>query len=135
MSLLKWQQKYAVGVKALDHHRNIFIEILNELHAASMKGQAKQAVGSLFRKLKDYAREYHSAEERLLEAAKFPALIQHRDRHCEFAEKLTEFERRHEEGDNTVYVEMLRFLRNWLDDHMLDEDQHYRPLLSEREMA
>ena len=100
MSLLKWQQKYAVGVKALDHHRNIFIEILNELHAASMKGQAKQAVGSLFRKLKDYARE-----------------------------------RRHEEGDNTVYVEMLRFLRNWLDDHMLDEDQHYRPLLSEREMA
>jgi hemerythrin len=131
MSLLTWHHKYAVGVKALDHHRNIFIDVLNELHAAMMRGKAQSVTGPLLLKLKDHAQNHHSTEERILESAKYPGLFQHRERHREFARKLEEFERRHKQSDSTMYVQLLHFLRDWLDDHMLKEDQHFRPCLNE----
>jgi hemerythrin len=132
MSLLKWNQKYAVGVKALDNHRNTFIGILNELHAAMMMGQAQSVAGPLLLKLKDHARDHHSTEERMLETAKYPGLAQQREQHREFAGKIDEFASRHEQNDPTMYVQLLRFMRDWLHNHMLNEDQQYRPCLNER---
>ena len=135
MSLLKWKRKYTVGVTALDHHRKLFVEILNELHAASMKGEAVRVTEALLIKLRNYALNHHSNEERLLEESRYPGVFQQRERHRKFADKLAEFESRHKQGDYTVYVDFLCFLRDWLDEHMLIEDGHYCPFLNRERIA
>jgi hemerythrin len=123
--LMSWSNKFSVGVKTLDdQHRNI-IESLNELHAAAMKGQMKEVAGSLLAKLISYAREHFSAEERLMESAKFPGLAEHRAKHQELAGKAGVFISRHEKGDATVYIELLHFVRDWQTKHMQNEDQEY----------
>jgi hemerythrin-like metal-binding protein len=130
MPLMTWNNKYSVGVEALDHQHKAFMKVLNELHAAAIRGQAHEVAGRLFRQLSSGSSEHFSAEERLMESIRFPGLAGHRARHGEFTAKLADFASRHGKGDSTVYTPMLYFARDWLTTHILDEDQQYVRWLS-----
>lgn len=125
MALMSWNNKYSVGVEELDSQHKTLMEILNELHAATLKGKAKEAAVTVLPRLAVLAREHFAAEERLMESIKFPGLDAHRARHSDLTAKVKEFAARHEKGDSTVYMEALYFVRDWLHKHMQAEDQEY----------
>jgi hypothetical protein len=41
MALMDWNQSYSVGVLKIDSQHTLLFGILNDLHAAMMKGQAQ----------------------------------------------------------------------------------------------
>jgi hemerythrin-like metal-binding protein len=131
MALLKWTKKYSVGVKAMDDQHITLVEILNELHAAMLKGKAQSVAGPLFKKLTDFALKHFTDEEALLEAASYPKLTKQREAHCVESRKLGEFVACYEKGDQTMYPQLLRFLDNWLRDHMLGDDKEYTAWMNE----
>jgi hemerythrin-like metal-binding protein len=131
MALLKWTKKYSVGVKAMDDQHINLVEILNELHAAMLKGQAQSVAGSLFKKLTDYALKHFTDEEAMLVAARYPGLAKHREEHHEESRKLGEFVARYEQGDQTMYPQLLRFLGKWLHDHMQGDDKKFTAWMNE----
>jgi hemerythrin-like metal-binding protein len=113
-----------------DQHINL-VKILNELHAAMLKGQAQSVAGPLFKKLTNYVLEHFSSEERLMETTKFPRLAEHRAEHQDLTCKAAEFVDRYEQGDQTMYPQLLRFVRDWQQDHMLTVDKQYTQWLNE----
>jgi hemerythrin len=125
MALMNWSSKYSVGVEALDNHHKSLISVLNQLHAASMRGKAQEVAGPLIRQLTSIASEHFAEEERLMESARYPGLADHRAKHEELAAKLAEFVSRHEKGDTTIYSQLLYFMRDWLSKHMLTVDSQY----------
>ena len=130
MALMTWSSKHSVGVEELDHQHRALMKVLNELHAASMRGKAREVAGPLIRQIVSIANEHFAAEERLMESTGFPGLASHRVKHRELAGKIAEFVARHEKGDTTVYTQLLYFMRDWLTSHMQTEDQEYAPWLS-----
>lgn len=132
MALMIWSSKYSVGVEALDNQHKAMMSVLNELHAASMRGEAQQVAGPLLSKLASIATEHFSAEVRLMESVSFPGLAAHRAKHEELSAKFREFVSRHEKGDTTVYTPLLYFVRDWQTKHMQTEDQEYVPWLAAR---
>ena len=129
MPLLTWDKKYSMGVEALDNQHKIVIGILNEFHAAMMKGQGECIAGPLLSRLKNYTREHFPAEERLIESVNFPKLAQHREYHRGLIEKLEEFAVRHVKGDHGMYTALLYFLREWQPCHLFEQDREYIPYL------
>jgi hemerythrin len=125
MALVTWSNKYLVGVETLDNQHKAFVKVLNELHSASMKGEARKVAGPLLRHLASIANEHFTAEEKLMESIKFPGLAAHRAKHKELSGRVAEFASRHEKGDVSVYSELLRFTGDWLTSHMKGEDQEY----------
>ena len=130
MALLTWNNKFSVGVQSLDDQHKRLIGILNELHAAMMKGQAQSVAGPLLDKLLNYALEHFSTEERMMSDAKFAGLAQHRASHQELAGNVGDYVVRYRKGDSAMYVQLLNFLRDWLTNHMQKEDQEYGPSLN-----
>jgi hemerythrin-like metal-binding protein len=126
MALLRWSNKYSVGVKAMDDQHITLVKILNELHAAMLKGKAQGVADSLFKKMTEYALKHFTDEEAMLEAARYPGLATHREEHRAESRKLGEFMACYEQGDQTMYPELLRFLGNWLHVHMQTEDKKCR---------
>jgi hemerythrin-like metal-binding protein len=120
-----------VGVKALDDQHAEFIATLNELHAAMLKGQAQNVAGSLLSKFTDYTREHFSTEERLMESTKYPGLADQRAKHREFTGRIGEYVARFKRGDNTMYLELLKFARDWITDHMQTVDKQYTAWMNE----
>ena len=132
MALMSWNNKYSVGVDELDNQHKKLMEILNELHAATMIGKAKEAAVKILPRLVVVAKEHFAAEERLMESIHFPGLDAHRAKHRDLTAKVAEFAARHEKGDPTVYMEALYFVRDWLHKHMQGEDQEYAAWLKSR---
>jgi hemerythrin len=130
MTLRIWSSEYSVGVEALDNQHKAIMDVLNELHAASMEGKAQKVAGPLIRRLVTLAGEHFSAEERLMESIKFPGLAHHRAKHQDLTGKLAEYLTRHEKGDFAMYTPLLYFIRDWQSKHMQTEDQEYAGWLS-----
>jgi len=131
VALLIWTEKYSVGVKVLDEHHAEFIDGMNQLHAAMVKGQAQSVVGPLFKNLNSRIFNHLSTEERLMEDTKYPGLTEHRDEHRALAAKVEEFVASYEQGDQSIYPQLLHFVDHWLVNHMLTVDKQYTQWLNE----
>jgi hemerythrin len=125
MALMTWRDQYSVGIETLDNQHKAVLRILNEIHAASLRGKAREVAGPLLSQLVCLAGERFSTEERLMESTRFPGLAGHRAEHQKLTGKLREFVSRHEKGDAAVYAQLLHFLRDWLNKHEQTEDQEY----------
>jgi len=131
MALLKWDSKYSVGVKTLDGQHTVLFGLLNDLHAAMLKGQAQTLTGPMLRKLAEYTRNHFSAEERMMEAAKYPGLAGHRIKHRDLIKQVEDFAVRFERGEASINLQLLSFLRDWLTNHIQKVDGEYGPWLNE----
>jgi hemerythrin-like metal-binding protein len=132
MALLTWNKKYSVGVKAMDDQHIQLIGLTNDFHAAMMKGQHRSTAGPLLHKVAAYVRDHFSAEEALMKAHKFPGLAEHQAIHKDLTRQAGEFMARYEKGDQTVYIPLLKAMRDAVTRHILVEDMKYAPWLKER---
>jgi hemerythrin len=132
MGLINWNSKYSVGIKNLDEQHNEIINLLNELHAAMLKGQAQNVAATLLPKTLRHARDHFSTEERLMESTKYPGLGEQRAEHSALLAKIDEYATRHNKGDKAVYLELLTFMRDWLNNHLMKVDKKYTNWLNER---
>ena len=131
MALISWDNKYSVGVKTIDSQHTVLFDILNELHAAMSKGLAQNLTGPLLRKLVDYTNKHFSAEEAMLETAKYPKLAEHRIKHRDLIKQVNDYSARLERGEITVNIHLMNFLRDWLTNHIMKTDHEYGPWLNE----
>jgi hemerythrin len=123
MSLLTWSKKYSVGLQAWDQEHTILFGILNDFHAAMLAGKAQSAAEPLLRKMVDYTQTHFAHEEAMMAAAHHPRLAQHRAQHEALTAKVMEFTGRSRTDDTNLYISLLRFLRDWLDRHIVQEDR------------
>jgi hemerythrin-like metal-binding protein len=131
MALLTWNQKYSVGVKALDGQHIKLFEILNNLHAAMMKGQGRSITGPLLHELIGYAHSHFSEEEKIMAAAKYPALTDHKALHAGLVKQVQGFAVRYDLGEIALSHDLFIFLRDWLVTHIQKEDRQYGPWLNQ----
>jgi hemerythrin len=130
MALVTWTDNLSVGVKSIDDQHTVLFNTINDLHAAKMKGQARAIVGELLCTLLVYTRSHFSAEEEIMERAKYYALATHRVEHQNLTNQVEEYVHRYQLGDLSLSVDLADFLSNWLKNHILSTDQSYRPWLN-----
>jgi hemerythrin-like metal-binding protein len=131
MALLTWNSKYSVGVKPLDSQHTVLFGLLNDLHAAMLKGQAQSLTGPLLKKLVAYTHTHFKDEEAMMTAAKYPGLADHKIKHRDLIKQVEDFAARHERGEVTVNLQLMNFLRDWLTNHIQKTDHEYGPWLNE----
>jgi hemerythrin len=134
MAILTWNKHCLVGVKTLDGQHAGLIADLNQLYSAMSKGNAKCGADSQLRNLLKDALDHFSAEEELMEATEYPSLAQHRAKHRNFVRQVQEYLARCKEGDNTMRLPLLNFIRDWLTNHIQEEDREYAPWLIEHDL-
>lgn len=131
MAVMQWTEKMSVGVPELDADHKELIKVINQLAASSGDPTRANVIRQSLFALLRYA-EYHFArEEKVLAACNYPELAEHKLEHRDFVARINEIHRRFDETpDDTAAVvneELLGFLRDWLNHHILIEDMAYRP--------
>jgi hemerythrin len=129
---MKWRKKYSVGVKALDDEHEGMMRLLNEIHAAALKGRVGEVAGPLLDQIAWVSKEHFNSEEELMERTRYPGLAEHRAKHRELTAKASEFTARHDAGDSKSYVQLLYYVREWFRDHMMEEDHKFTFWMKER---
>jgi len=131
MALLSWNSKYSVGVKTMDGQHTILFGLLNDLHAAMLKGQAQSLTGPLLRRLVEYTHTHFAAEEKMLADTRYPGLAAHKIKHSKLIEKVEGYLVRFEAGEITLNLNLMNFLRDWLTEHIQKTDHEYGSWLNE----
>lgn len=134
MALMTWNKSYSVGVQTIDSQHTVLFDILNDLHAAMLKGQAQSLTGPLLRKLLEYTNTHFKAEEAMMATAKYPGLAEHKIKHRDLVKQVEDYVARYERGEITLNLHLLNFLRDWLYNHIQKVDKEYSSCLNERGM-
>ncbi|MGC2209100.1 MAG: bacteriohemerythrin [Candidatus Korobacteraceae bacterium] len=132
MALFEWKQQYSVSVKQFDLDHQKLFSLVNELNDAMAQGQGRLVVGSVLQRLLQYARDHFAAEEAAMRAVAFDGLPVHVAEHRELTEKVQKFAEEYSKGSTSVTIDVLYFLRDWLEHHVCQTDHEYAKPLSQR---
>ena len=125
MPLMSWKDDYSVKIAIIDQQHKKLIDLLNRMHDSMKGGRGKEAVGSILTELVDYAGSHFKTEEGLMQTHGYPALEIHRLEHVTLTKKVLAFKADFDAGITSGTIDVLNFLKGWLDHHILGTDKHY----------
>lgn len=123
MKTIPWKEEYRIGHELIDaQHKNVF-EIVNQLRSDLAKDEFESALMRLYK----HTREHFQEEEQIMRDAHYVYYKEHRDEHNRMLKTLSKhIETVHE--DPTQIARFHEFLSDWLNFHVIKEDQalcHY----------
>lgn len=135
MSTTGWRPEYSTGVAAMDQqHRQLFV-MLENLHASMQSGRrsARKATEDSLAGLLDYAQTHFHDEEELMRRFLYPGLPEHIRQHGELVDKLVAKVKRFEDHSLTT-TRLALFIRDWIVQHLIEEDLKYGAYFKKRKM-
>ncbi|MCU0587813.1 MAG: bacteriohemerythrin [Syntrophobacteraceae bacterium] len=129
MSSFVWNEKYRVNVKDLDDQHRVLIGLVGQLDDAMREGKGKQALGLILGQVIAYTKTHFAAEERLMKACGYPEYHEHRLIHEKMTTKVVELEQQFKSGRAMLTLDVMKFLTDWLQKHILGTDKKYSPFL------
>ncbi len=123
MSFFAWRDEYSVHNTQIDGQHKELFRIAGELHSAMMRGAGRFVIGDTVTKLIDYTGRHFRDEETLMKASQFPQFTSHKAEHDNFITAVTVLKKGLADGQITVSVDTMQFLRNWLENHIMGRDQ------------
>ena len=125
MALMEWNQKYSVGVPAMDTQHQKWFGILNRLHEAMLTGKSADALRAVMSEMVAYTRTHFMEEELMLKVRKYPQFAEHKAKHDAFTKEVQDLEAKMIAGAPVLSMQMMDSLRKWLSGHILAEDVRY----------
>ena len=130
--MFEWKSEYAVGIGSIDaQHQNLFA-IARELYAAMSAGQGKAALARILDRLVQYTAVHFAHEERLLRLNDYPDFAVHKAQHDGLTQRVLKFQADFEAGLVSMTVQLLQFLKDWLENHIKVSDFAYAPCLKQQ---
>ncbi len=124
---MPWRQEYEIGIKAIDAQHRRLVNMINLLYKTA-RGGGGQVVNEVLSDLVDYVGTHFGYEERLMQASGYPEYERHKASHERLAAHAMQHVERFRRGTGSL-DELLAFLVEWLNGHIVGEDKRYGPHL------
>jgi hemerythrin len=129
MSLFTWSPQIAVGIAQVDQeHRGLF-DAINAFHDAMLAGQGSDALADLLTKLIEYTKTHFRHEEEMLRKYGYPDFAAHKQQHDLLTAKVLELQAGLKAGTTKASIETMRFVKDWLVNHIMKVDMAYKSFL------
>lgn len=125
MSLIAWRPQYSVGVPAFDAQHKQLIQMVNRLYDAMKAGRGQDVLAEILIQLVQYTKRHFAAEEAMFDQIGFAGAAAHKAKHAELTRKVQEFQQKLQSGSAAISVQLTAFLKQWLLEHILQEDKKY----------
>ena len=123
--MLKWDNEYSVGVASIDaKHKEIFLQ-LNKLLELVKNGKADSEVTQILMELEKYAITHFQKEEFFFRKFAYSGAAEHIIEHQLFISKINEFKSGLKTRKLSITIELLHFLKEWIEHHILVSDRAY----------
>ena len=122
-----WKHDYDIGIPAIDEQHKKLFDIANAIDKLlnnELMTDKYDHIVAIIEELQDYTSEHFAAEEAYMLANKYPKFLSHKVLHNEFIEKMGSIDLAKIDNEQNAYLkEILKFVIEWLVDHILKEDK------------
>ncbi len=129
MALLEWNDELSVGIEMIDKQHKILIRAINLLAMAVKHNSSHSLMSDIFRTLVDYTDTHFAYEEELFDRFGYPETEDHKAKHRALLHKVVDLKARWDAGESQIGPEVLKFLVDWLRNHILGSDKKYSSFL------
>ena len=127
--MFEWKNEYSVYILSVDaQHQNLF-RMAGELHNAMAAGRARGILAKTLDRLVQYTAMHFAHEERLMRAHHYPHLAEHKAEHEALTSQVLKFQADFQNGRTTLTIQLLQFLKDWLEKHILGSDMKFAPFV------
>jgi hemerythrin len=126
VAVFVWQDNYNLGIKLIDEQHRVLVRIINDLDDLLKNSFSREKLVALFSELVDYTKYHFSTEERLMKTRSYNSaqLSAHIRQHQQFVQQVKSLNE-----DSATYTReeaewVLKYLTNWLINHILKVDRH-----------
>ena len=123
--MIKWDDKYSVGISMIDEEHKKFIDIINKVIVAKEHNDNPEGVREVLYEMIKYALNHFATEETYMIKFNFPEFQLHRNEHLDFTDKAVANINKVINGDYQVANELLEYLKQWLLNHIQKTDRKY----------
>jgi hemerythrin len=121
--MVEWNDSIATGIGSIDEqHRELFRRV-NQFAAAQDTHQEKKVLLNTLGFMRLYAAFHFKEEEAVMESIGYPHLLEHKQMHAAFIEKIFDLRLEASLGDESVAKEALIYFEAWLKDHISKNDK------------
>jgi hemerythrin len=125
MPLMTWKEEYSVKINLIDQQHKKLIDLLNQMYDGLRAQKGKEVLGNVLDELVRYTESHFQTEERLMQTHRYPGIESHKLEHHMLVKKVTDFQKELRSGSSSVSIEVMNFLRDWLNNHILGTDKQY----------
>jgi hemerythrin-like metal-binding protein len=128
MAFLPWHERYRVGHAELDGQHKKLFELVNHFDDVIQMDLADE-LGRIMEDLIAETAAHFKKEEELMLMVGFPKLSEHRKMHEDLLKQIKEVQTKMKAGGHVSTKSVVRFLADWLTNHILREDMELKPYL------
>lgn len=125
MTMIVWSDDYSVGIQEIDEQHKRLIALINELYTAVAQKQNHAQLSRILDGLVEYTKIHFAVEECLMRLFDYKDYTAHKAIHDDIVDKVLAFQIRFRSGDETVGMQLLMFLQDWLINHIQKVDTLY----------
>jgi len=120
-----WKDQYSVENALIDKQHQTLFELVNEV-AEKVKAKNMIEIKDVIKRLAAYTVTHFRDEEALLKKAGYANLEDHQMIHAELLRKVQDLHQKLAMNQAVSLVSVIRFLSDWLKDHILKDDMAYK---------
>lgn len=134
-----WSQEFATGVPIIDDQHRVLIGMLNDASAKLTDQDPVDEYARIVTGLVSYAGYHFLTEERMIaeqgyDKERAAEADRHIAQHKAFTAKVTEVQQGLKAGQRIAKADLVKFLVDWLTDHILNTDKQFGAYLRDRQM-
>lgn len=122
--LIEWNAQLDIGLDEINRQHRALLHLINELYYLLNHNYGLASVKRVVQGLIDYTANHFAYEEILFSQIGYDQTDEHVAKHHKLVEEVLQFQRRVEKGED-IGDELMAFLKNWLQQHIMREDKAY----------
>ncbi len=134
--MFKWKEEFSVNIEEIDRqHKELFRIGYSLYNIISIKDGLDRydEIMEILKSLQDYAHYHFDWEENLMKEYNYPKYNEHKKEHNVFFKTVSSIkEEKIDEEQRKVGMDLIVFIANWIENHILKTDKQYKEFLNSK---
>ncbi len=118
-----WSDSYSIGCERVDAQHQELCHLVDELESNIGSETSGKTLAEALKFVVNYTRHHFNDEEKLMKVVAYPRLEEHKKLHNDLIHQVTEILLQLRDGKKLEPVELLKFLTDWVKNHIIEEDK------------